>query len=119
MKMLLRLAGAVIVAAVVVSCSSSRNICDRKLLSGEWLTIMPDNAPNVIIEDNNQLFLLMSSEDESDTLRFNYKLKGNRLTLMMDKKVISVSELKKVTADSLVYRRERDNEVFSYKRKAR
>lgn len=119
MKILPGLTGVMVLAAVVSGCSSSGKIGDRRLLSGEWLTIAPDNAPNVTIEDNNKLFLLMSTEEDSDTLRFNYKLKGNRLTLMMDKKVVSVSELKKLTADSLVYRRERDNEVFSYKRKVR
>ncbi|GGH83551.1 uncharacterized protein (TIGR03066 family) [Filimonas zeae] len=119
MKMLLRLVGVMVLAAVVFSCSSSRNIGDRKLLSGEWLTIAPDDAPNVTIEENNKLFLLMSTEEESDTLRFNYKLKGKKLTLLMDEKVVSVSELKKLTADSLVYKRKRDNEVFSYKRKVK
>lgn len=119
MKMLSGLTGMMVLAAVVFGCSSSGKIGDKRLLSGEWLTIAPDNAPNVTIEDNNKLFLLMSTEEDSDTLRFNYKLKGKKLTLMMDKKVVSVSELKKLTADSLVYRRERDNEVFSYKRKAR
>lgn len=119
MKLFVKLFCIVGMIAAVVSCSSSKNIGDKSLLSGEWLTVTPQNSPNVTIESSSKLFLLMSSEEETDTLRFNYRLKGKKLMLYMDDKMVSVSELKKLTTDSLVYKRERDNEIFSYKRKAK
>lgn len=119
MKFLLKLTCVAGVIVAMISCSSSKNIGDKSLLSGEWLTITPQNAPNVTIESNNRLFLLMSTEEETDTLRFNFRLKGKKLMLYMADKMVSVSELKKLTADSLVYMRERDNEIFSYKRRVK
>lgn len=120
MKLFVKLFCIVGMIAAMISCSSSKNIGDKSLLSGEWITITPQNSPNVTIESSSKLFLLMNTDEATtDTLRFSYRLKGKKLTLFMDDKMVSVSELKKLTNDSLVYKRERDNEVFSYKRKAK
>ncbi|BAV08318.1 hypothetical protein SAMN05421788_112127 [Filimonas lacunae] len=121
MKYFLKLTFFCVVVVVMFSCSTSKATVDKALLSGEWITITPENSPNVTIESDNSLFMLMSAEEEGtiDTLRFNFVLKKRKLTLFMDQKEVSTSEIKKLTRDSLVYRRERDNEVFSYKRRAK
>lgn len=120
MKLSLKQMLGVAVVGVMTGCSAAKPAVDKTLLSGEWITITPENSPNVTIGNNNTLYLVMTSDEQpNDTLRFSYSLKKRRLKLYMDKKEVSASEIQKLTNDSLIYKRERDDEIFSYRRKAK
>lgn len=122
MKHLLKLTLALAVISTTMACGTSKAIGDKSLLTGNWITITPENSPNVIIRKDNKLLVLMTEEDKEevvDTLRFNYTLKGEKLALYMDNKLVSRSKLLKLTTDSLSYLREKDKEIFTYKRKAK
>ncbi len=122
MKHLLKLTPALALLCTLMACGTSKAVGDKSLLAGSWITITPENSPNVIIKKDNKLLVLMTEEDKEevvDTLRFNYTLKGEKLALYMDNKLVSKSKLLKLTTDSLSYLREKDNEIFTYKRKAK
>lgn len=101
----------------VVSCSTSKLLIDKSTLAGHWLTSKPETAPNIIIDNRQNFFLLLEDSTSSDTLNFTYSLKRNVMKLYTGKLRVSTNKIVKLTADSLVYIREGDHEAFYYRKK--
>lgn len=73
-------------------------------------------TPNIIIDTKQNFFLLLEDSTSSDTLNFTYNLKRNVLTLYTGKLWVSKNKIVKLSADSLIYVRKGDKEIFYYSR---
>jgi hypothetical protein len=102
---------------ILAGCSTSRLSIDKSILAGHWITSKPEEIPNVIIDSKQNFLLLLEDNTSSDTLCFTYSLKRNVLTLYNGKLWISKNSITKLSADSLIYVRKGDKEIFYYSRK--
>ena len=101
----------------LVSCSFHYSKFDKSLLPGYWITLDNSNLGTDKFIIDNDLYMILDSGDDIDSIPFTYKLNGNIITIYKCSHWISKNKIIKLTSDTLIYKRIGDNDVSKYVRK--
>lgn len=106
-----------IILLSLFSCNFRYSNFDKSLLSGYWLTLDSSNLGTDKFIVDNDLYMILDSGDDIDSILFTYKLNNNIITIYKGSHWISKNKIIKLTSDTLIYKRIGDNQVSKYVRK--
>jgi hypothetical protein len=106
-----------IILLSLFSCNFRHSNFDKSLLPGYWITLDNSNLGTDKFIVDNDLYMILDSGDDIDSIPFTYKLNNNIITIYKGSHWISKNKIIKLTNDTLIYKRVGDNHVSKYVRK--